>query len=277
VKAETMRKHSRKSGLPPRITGTVSNTEKRLHVKNTNGRFGWYTDFLTADVREALRLPSRPEPESEWTDEDQRQMQRSDPDQGVRADQEIFNEVTFEHEVGNSLWWAVREYIIACIDKVDPKQFRQGATAGEKNASKLLAVISGSVHPSDRLTPRAINQVRKARALTHAIDQVKGEHDSEEAIAALEWLISRLADIRSAEGGRGRDANRAAHQLIADLAQIFEECTRQPPTRSNLADGSDINGPFGKFVKAVDVQLPAFRLPDIDNLIRQEVARRRTG
>jgi|HubBroStandDraft_6_1064221.scaffolds.fasta_scaffold2974789_1 hypothetical protein len=102
--------------------------------------------------------------------------------------------------------------------------------------------------------------------------------DVDEAMDAWEEVSRGLANIRSLERGPGRDANRAAHEFIKALAQIYAECTNRLPTRSNLADGLDVNGPFGRLVKAVDAQLPEpFRLPDIDNLIRQEVGRRRTA
>jgi hypothetical protein len=276
-----MQKYSQKSVLPTRVTGTVR--APKLARASAEARFDGYIDFLTADVRKALHLPSRPDPEPDiWTAEDVVEMQRYDPDQAVWEDPEIFKEITFEHDVGNSLWWAVREYITSCIDKVNLKEFRIGAAAGEKTAKELLAFLRHD--PSDRApTSRAIDQARIGRALTQGINRAKGEDDFEdmdadEAIAGLEFISRTLTKIRSAERGSGRDANRAAHQFIADLARIFEERTGQLPTRCNLADGSGVTGPFGRFVAAVDVQLPApFQLPDLDNLIRQEVARQRTG
>jgi hypothetical protein len=313
---------SRKSGLPPRVTGTIL-----LHGKSAKDReFGGNVDFLTADVRKALNLPSC-ESESEWTDlphldseifndvkheagialaareytierdrppdedlpylhlnpeifnyvkpevyiiepelwpeDEEPHLQNLNHDQACEEqEQEIFDEVMSEHDIGNRMAWAVREYIVASIDKVDSTQLRQEGAAAEKAINKSLALL----RPPNQ-TLGAIN--RACRALAYEI--------GEERIDALEEIGHVLANIRSAESGQGRDANRAAHQFIAELRRIYEECTGRPPTRSNLADGSDVTGPFGRFVKAVDAQLGPFRLPDIDNLIRQEVARRRTA
>jgi hypothetical protein len=149
-KLEAMNK---KSDLPPRITGAIL-----LRRKSAKGRrFGGNVDFLTADVRMALHLPPHPKPEP-WTDEDVAQMRNFNPDQACEEqEREIFNETTFEHEVGNSIWWGVREYIIACIDNVDLKQFRRGAASVEKAINKVLALLR--YNPPNQ-TPGAINRAR---------------------------------------------------------------------------------------------------------------------
>src|SRR5262249_34977610 len=92
-------------------------------------------------------------------------------------------------------------------------------------------------------------------------------------------LLQILGKIRSQEQGRGRHANRAAHQFAETLAQIFTEYTGQEPRRSNSPSHQwvdAVNGPFGNFVKESNRQLPRdFQLPDIDNLVRLGVSRRR--
>jgi hypothetical protein len=91
-----------------------------------------------------------------------------------------------------------------------------------------------------------------------------------------------VSSLRVAEGGRGNDADRAAHELIAKLAGIFEARTGRRPSRVNDPMEDDKNaavtGYFGKFVTAVNKQIPtAFRLKDIDHLIRSFVETRDQG
>jgi hypothetical protein len=66
--------------------------------------------------------------------------------------------------------------------------------------------------------------------------------------------LLQILMIRSHEQGRGRDANRAAHQFVETLAQIFTEYTGREPSRSNDPSREwldAVNGPFGNFVMAV--------------------------
>jgi hypothetical protein len=77
--------------------------------------------------------------------------------------------------------------------------------------------------------------------------------------------------IIASESGRGRDANRPAHKLLTDLAEIYERRTGRKITRGNSGIVPGVKTtPFGRFVEAVNARIPdGFKLPDIDNLIRQ--------
>jgi hypothetical protein len=105
--------------------------------------------------------------------------------------------------------------------------------------------------------------------------------DLENLRGRIETLLQILRMIRSQEQGRGRDANRAAHQFGETLAQIFTEDTGREPSRSNDPSREwldAVNGPFGNFVMALNRQLPqGFQLTDIDNLVRHVVSRPRSG
>ena len=64
------------------------------------------------------------------------------------------------------------------------------------------------------------------------------------------------------ESGAGTDANREAHLLVEGLANIYKKHTGKRPSKK-------IDGPFGRFVKAVNEHIPErFKLNGLDHLLR---------
>jgi hypothetical protein len=259
-----MRRLGRKSRLPPRVPGTGKLPKGEL--PRLGKRFRGYIDFLTPEVTAVLRRVG-------WRKRSKRR---------IASEGEIFAEAVSAHTVATQLWWAFREYAAASAYAVNPKLFRQGLLALEQPLNSLIAQIPNA----DSALSLAIDQ--EIRKILHS-QSADFEEDEEEAIRdqtefdnlkLILTTISQAAEnIRSIERARGREANRAAHQFVAELARIFTECTGRQPGRNNdgSRDGVDaVTGPFGNFVKAVHCQIPkTFQLVNIDNLIRHEVSRRR--
>ncbi len=230
-----MRRLGRKSRLPPRVPGTAK--LPKLELPRLGKRFRGYVNFLTPKVTRVLRRAG-------WKTGSRR-----------RSENEIFAAVALEHTVATQLWWAFREYLAACAYAADPKQFRQELSAFEQPLDSLLAQIP----KADSALSLAVDQeVREI--LQGAPDEFEEEETIREKAEfdnlrlVLATISQAVKNIRSAEGGRGREANRAAHQFVAELARIFTECTGRQPGRNNDGshDGLDaVTGPFGNFVKAV--------------------------
>jgi hypothetical protein len=259
-----MRRLGRKSRLPPRVPGTGK--LPKVELPRLGKRFRGYIDFLTPEVTAMLRRAG-------W---------RKRSKGRVASGGEIFAEAVSAHTVATQLWWAFREYAVACAYAVDPKRFRQELLALEQPLNSLIAKIP----TADSALTLAIDQ--EVREILHC-QSADFEKEEEDAIRdqaefdnlklVLTTISQAVKNIRSIEQGRGREARRPAHQFVAELARIFTECTGRQPGRNNdgSRDGVDaVTGPFGNFVKAVNCQIPkALQLVNIDNLIRHEVSRRR--
>jgi hypothetical protein len=245
-------------------------------------RFRGYIDFLTPEVMTALRSASsknvknreRAGPASA------RSLQEFpiEPD----AEREIFNDITSEHDLQTKLWWAVQEYLFAHKYALNPTQFRRQLSSFERKVNSLYAEFPNA----DSALAAAIDSAARAADQSAEVEE-NSEAPSLEEQVDLENLRDRigalsqtLGTIRSQEQGRGRGANRAAHQFVETLAQIFIKYTGHQPSRSNDPYSQQVdavNGPFGNFVTAVNRQLPQdLHLTDIDNLVRHVVSRRRS-
>jgi hypothetical protein len=226
------------------------------------------------------------------------------PDAFAASDREVGAAVIADHDLGMKLWRAANEYLAACAYAAKSSAFRREVSALDQVVSNFLALM----RKLDALAPKpdsalalAINQTIGSRSAKDDLDQAVSkflalrspENDAEVSdlvdieeltatlnveglTAALETFSCALKKIGKVERGRGKDANRAAHQLVAELGQIFSECTGRLPSRNkSRARSRAVTGPFGRFVNAVNQQLPV-PLRDVDNLIRHEVARQRS-
>jgi hypothetical protein len=125
---------------------------------------------------------------------------------------------------------------------------------------------------------QALQEVMQSPELKIACEEVEFDYDSLKLDfdflgPRFEALSRAVKKTRSLEQGRGADADRAQHQFIADLAQIFTECTGNELSNEGFRKG--VPRPFGDFVKAVNCQIvERYQLTDIDNLIRHEMSRR---
>jgi hypothetical protein len=277
VASDKYQPRGRKSGLPPRSPGT--GILPRLELPRSKERFRGYIDFLTREVMTALRRASSSDSKSREGPASARSPQVFPVEEGVEC--EIFNDVILEHDLNTKLQWAVQEYLFAHKYALDPTQFRRELLSFERRVNALHAEIPNV----DSALSMAIGGAARA------IDQSTGVEENSEASSLEEQVgLDNLRDrigalsqilriIRSQEQGRGRDANRAAHQFVETLAQIFTEYTGHEPSRSNSPSHQwvdAINGPFGNFVTAVNRQLPRdSQLTDIDNFVRHVVSRRR--
>jgi hypothetical protein len=184
------------------------------------------------------------------------------------SDTSLFNAVARELEIQNDISWMIRNYIAARAFAIDPSAFRAAIKDLESALTKLLSQFPDS----QSLTYSAIQREFQAGAEADSLDLLSLKD-------GLDKLQRALKAIRASEGGKGRDADRAGHQLTTDLMDIFERLTGQRPSRggkNNTKEGDEaITGRFARFMKVVNDLLPDdFKLGDIDNLIRQACKKR---
>jgi hypothetical protein len=265
----------RKSGLPPRSPGT--GTLPRL--ERSKGQSRGYVNFLTPEVMMALRSAS-----SNNVKNRERSSARLPQEFPVEPDveREILNDIISEHDLNTKLRWAVQEYLFAHKYALNPTQFRRQLSSFERR----LNVLYDEIPKAESALALAIDSAASATDQSAEVEENIEASSHEEQVdlenlrGRIETLLQILKMIRSHEQGRGRDANRAAHQFVETLAQISTEYTGREPSRSNDPSRQRVdavNGPFGNFVTAVNRQLPQdFQLTDIDNLVRHVISRRRS-
>jgi hypothetical protein len=287
-KPSDAQQRGKKSRLPPRVPNTTGKLPN-LELPRSCNRFCGYTDFLDSEVKMVLLQSGWSPPLASISGDafDKRgselvvcdKLTGGNVDPAVERD--IFAAVISEHNVSRQLWWAVREYQMAVEYAVDPKQFRSDLNALDETLDQLLLV---KMPESDSALGVAVDQALQeiipsvelldttdSQAMDFDFDSLKFDFDNLKP--RFEALSQAVKKIRSIEQGKGADAERAKHQFIADLGQIFTECTGKALRNEGSRKG--VTRPFGSFVKALARQLPErYQLTDIDNLIRHEISRR---
>jgi hypothetical protein len=184
------------------------------------------------------------------------------------GDAHLFNALTQELKIQNEIFWTIRHYIAARAFAINPNAFRAAIKELESALTKLLRQFPDP----QSLTYNAIQRALNVGAEADSLDLISLKD-------GLNKLLGAIKAIRTSEGGGGRDADRAGHQLTTDLMDIFERFTGQRPSRGGKDASKDgaITGRFARFMMVVNHLLPDdFKLGDIDNLIRQ-ACRKRTG
>jgi hypothetical protein len=180
----------------------------------------------------------------------------------------LYNAITREGEIEKEILWVIKNYIAARAFAIDPSVFR----AAIKDLESALTELLRQFPDPQSLTYNAIHRALKSGAEADSPDLLSLKDD-------LEKLLGAIKAIRASEGGRGRDADRAGHQLTTDLMDIFERLTGQRPGRGDSKEGdAAITGRFARFVTVVGNLLPDdFKLGDIDNLISVQKTHRPCG
>jgi hypothetical protein len=135
--------------------------------------------------------------------------------------------------------------------RIPPKEFRQQIRAFKKALDAFFTKfpdLDGAV----------------AEALNRELDQVDVEQAPDLAIIRdiLDVLLGAVVSVDKRESGAGTDANREAHLLVEGLASIYKKHTGKRPSKK-------IDGPFGRFVKAVNEHIPErFKLNGLVHLLR---------
>jgi hypothetical protein len=198
-----------------------------------------------------------------------------------------------EKETVSLIGKCVFTYLQYCRHSVKPKQFRRDLAKFSKALSSFIPKI-----PEDgSAVAQAINKIvaeevrsedpgqieepvlRQGSFMKAESNRVRDDCWLEDVAKSLRSVLTATKAIQAAEAGRGSDGNRAAHQLVADLAAIFEQTTGKRASRVNVQDfeitDTRVGGLFGEFVDSVNAQIPQeYRLNDIDNLIRSLVTTR---
>jgi hypothetical protein len=162
------------------------------------------------------------------------------------------------HDLKNDLYHVVAHYISDAEYQQAPKKFRSGVKTFHKAMSALMAKFPG---PGTEL----------AGALNDEIEKLDSEdaQDIELCRVVVLALLEASERILADEAGRGADADRAKRLLIAGLAAIYEERTGRAPKGGWDPINEKPDGPFFRFVAAVNKLIPArFRISDIDSLVR---------
>lgn len=200
----------------------------------------------------------------------------------------VAEEIQDRDHVMTAIFWCVRHYVLARENAAKPNEFRSEL----KDFEKALKAFAGKVPTADSALGKAIEdeiheklyskfeawlRSRGAVSIEYALlsdfwDDLES-HQLVHLSEVLQITLEVVSSLRVAESGRGKDADREAHGLVAKLGGIFERTTGRSPSRANDPYKDDKNdkviGNFGKFVRAVNKQIPtAFRLNDVDNLIR---------
>ena len=153
--------------------------------------------------------------------------------------------------INNEIRDIVVDYMGDRCSRIPPKEFRQQICAFKKALDAFLTKfpdLDGAV----------------AEALNRELDQVDFEQAPDLAIIRdiLDVLLGAVVSVDKRESGAGTDANREAHLLVEGLANIYKKHTGKRPSKK-------IDGPFGRFVKAVNEHIPErFKLNGLDHLLR---------
>jgi hypothetical protein len=197
-----------------------------------------------------------------------------------------------ERGVVSSIVRAINDYLWVLKHAVPPNQFRREL----KEFAAALKTFIRQIPPPNSAVRAAIDPIIQKKIMAQfpslpddpmqqfltIIDNTQLADDGRlyNLAIGLRTALSATEEVRKAEGGPGRDANRAGHRLVGSLASIYEDATGKRPSRALNQVAKDegknpVAGPFGPFVKAVNEQIPeAFRLKDIDGVIRSLVLAR---
>jgi hypothetical protein len=189
----------------------------------------------------------------------------------------IFDEITREQRVNNEIWWAVRFYLFERQSAQPRNEFRVHLATFGEGLKAFLSVIPSSDSPIAVALKNAwMNGHHEDLDCLICGDGIDPElywdarfgfEQLQSDLALMQKIIDKMCDE---ESGRGKDANRAEHVLVANLARIFENFTGNKPTRNGYS------GAFFDFIDAINGKLPAdFRLTGIDHLIRSYLEQQR--
>jgi hypothetical protein len=184
-------------------------------------------------------------------------------------DRLIFNEIGAEQCIQNEIWPAVQFYLFEKENQQSPDEFR-AELAQFDEALKLFLSKIPTLDSSIFVALKAAWTARDRQDLGCPLcdDNVDPELYFDARFGRLQADLALMLDIvhqvRVDESGKGRDANRPAHNLVRSLGCVFEHLTGNKPAR-----GYDKTGAFFEFIAAINKQIPGgFKLKDIDHLIR---------
>jgi hypothetical protein len=169
----------------------------------------------------------------------------------LKPQRRVFASILANFDLHNDIRAIVADYIADRTSQAPPKEFRRSIRAFKKALEAFLTKLPAAHDPL-------------AEALNGELDQVDAEAapDLMYVSDGLSALLGAVKCLETAENGRGTDANRPAHTLLDGLARIYKERTGKSPSKK-------IDGQFGKFVEAVNRQIPErFQLNGLEHLIR---------
>jgi hypothetical protein len=183
----------------------------------------------------------------------------------------LFDEIIREKAIHEEIAWVVRVYISAMAFAINPNDFRLAIGDFCSALEKLMREIA----TKGRLIEIPIKHELRLQERDPEPPSTPNRLDFDLLHVDLGKLLTATKAIIASEGGPGRDANRPAHKLLTDLAEIYERRTGRKISRGNSATEKDVKTtPFGRFVEAVNARIPdGFKLPNVDNLIRQHTRR----
>jgi hypothetical protein len=159
--------------------------------------------------------------------------------------------VLIELSIHNEIREIVADYIADRHSRVPPKEFREALRVFEKSLDIFLYKF-----------PKAGSAL--AEALNQELDRADDSNAPDLAAIrdGLDVLRSTVKHLAEAERGAGTDAHREGHLLIEGLANIYEKYSGKKPSKK-------VDGPFGRFVEAVNEKIPErYRLTGLEHLLR---------
>jgi hypothetical protein len=278
-----MPKRGSKANLPPRVPAArklpkLGKFEEKTLPDGTKRRVWKHQDFATPDVVKALKAGGWNPPVSKHVDAAEETVEAcelpGEPGRRVLVRQDDFDETIALHDLSKDIHHVVAAYISDARYQQSPKEFRPGV----KSFHKALKAAVEKFPSAESEHAEALNL--ELENLDHlALKKLGLEDDAPDVDLCRRYFLALLdvnGSVVADEAGRGADADRAKHLLIAGLAKIYEERTGRRPARgfSAYADKKPHEtGPFFRFVTAVNELLPvALRLLDIDSLIRAHLA-----
>jgi hypothetical protein len=186
-------------------------------------------------------------------------------------DRDLFAEITQKKQIHEEIAQAVSSYISALGFAMRPVEFRRAI----KRYSSALKNIKDEIATTGHSVYVAIKD--ELRSMDGEVGGLYDRLDLTSLTADLDKLLAATNAIVDAESGGGRDAKRAAYELMTALANIFESYTGKQRSRGNAGirqEGEEVmTTPFGRFVAAVNDRIPdGFKLTGLDNLVRQNIA-----
>lgn len=183
-------------------------------------------------------------------------LTETDQNGADESDANIYRGVTGEHDVHKNIREVVAVYCADKAQQIAPAKFRSELRKFHHRLETVVrrfpAAHSVLTEALDRQLDLTCDEPSPDQADLHYVEDVR---------RALGKLLTATEQLREAEGGAGRDGDRAKHQLIRGLSVIFEDHTKEKAKSKFWIDQSRIGddavrGPFPDFVKAVNDSIP---------------------
>jgi hypothetical protein len=167
-------------------------------------------------------------------------------------------------DLTNKIEWALRFYVSDKSFAMEPAKFRSEL----REFAKRLSAFAEGYPPDGSVLGRALKEAlsRDEEKYRSAASEISAETDFDperlvdRVRGGVKVLHVAVRELERQEGGRGRDSDRAADQLMKQLCSIWREYTGREPGRGGrdpYKDGCDRQTPFERFADGIFDALPS--------------------